>query len=147
MYPTISIALQGLKLNLLPEHYFETIFVTKLRSYQCFGMMDGGETSLTILGDTFMKGNSTWYNFISKLAAFYTIFDRENKRVGFVGAPGTLEIVPPKPKQTGLPYWAYVGIIVVSTSVGILLVISVLMSIYYYRSKKYEGYEVVAVVN
>lgn len=104
-FPKVSLVLEGVKLTLDPSYYMERIPTIHGDIY-CLGMVDSGSDSITILGDTFMK-------------AFYIIFDRENKRIGFIGSKGTVEAVSEVPLVT--PQWIYVVPVI---ALGALVVVA-----------------------
>jgi len=90
-FPRIQIVLEEVGLFLEPQHYMQKLTTFTHGKFYCFGISQGGNLSITILGDTFMK-------------AFYVIFDRENGRLGFMGPPGSIVHVPLPPQDPW--YWA-----------------------------------------
>ena len=69
--PTISFQLNGIMVSLTPHQYIQRYDSYKYDSQYCLAIKSTSLNRVSILGDTFMK-------------TVYTIFDRKNKRIGFV---------------------------------------------------------------
>jgi hypothetical protein len=121
------------------DHYLQPTYGFNNQLYLCLGISDGGPNSLIILGDTFMKGKSNKAKLLTIYLAFYIIFDRENRRIGFIGPPGSIEVVE-DPVQN-FPYWAFAGIIVGSIFAMFITIVAVIMTVCWYNSKTPTGYE------
>lgn len=80
IYPNITMILEGVQLTLLPTDYLRP-YKVKTDTYYCFGIVDGGDLNLIVLGQVFMR-------------PFHIIFDRANTRIGFAGKAGTLADAP-----------------------------------------------------
>jgi hypothetical protein len=133
--PNISFVLEGVSLTLTPLDYFELVHSWSGNEYYCFGIYDGGENSITILGDVFMK-------------PFYVIFDRVNTRVGFVGRPGMVNrkkimrmnvnifLAVPIIAASHAWIWIYAAMAVVSLVVVGTLVYATVMFVFFIRKRR-----------
>ncbi len=68
--PDITFFFEGVRVSLRPEDYMEKYILGNHTLY-CFGIASAGNSSLTILGDTFMKGPNTLYQLIQFSCIYY----------------------------------------------------------------------------
>eukprot|EP01097_Dermamoeba_algensis_P004878 TRINITY_DN3130_c0_g1_i2.p1 TRINITY_DN3130_c0_g1~~TRINITY_DN3130_c0_g1_i2.p1 ORF type:complete len:472 (-),score=78.04 TRINITY_DN3130_c0_g1_i2:209-1624(-) len=104
-YPNLKLALAGVQIELTPQQYFVRLSRNGLL-YRCFTILALPPTQKHII-----LGGSVF-------SAYYTIFDRENKRIGFAGKRNSIPAQVPTepPSESSGPsdgQKAAVGIIVI----------------------------------
>jgi len=126
-FPNITLVIEDMYLIIPPTLYLEKTKTSKGEFY-CFGIMDGGKHSVTILGDTVLRG-------------YYVVFDRKNSRIGFLPTLGFAK--SRQETSMKLPITIYGGILLATIVVGFIITLS--MVLYWKLSQsRYAGYQTVA---
>lgn len=66
-YPNFTFTFEDLKVTLMAVDYLEQ-FNLNGENVHCLGIQTGDDNSITILGDTFMKGNKVFYPLIESFS-------------------------------------------------------------------------------
>jgi len=121
IFPNMTLTFHGVQVILQASDYLRLNIINN-ENYWCLGILDGGNTSMVILGDTFMR-------------AFSVIFDRANSRIGFIGKEGTVNSIPDDSKSKWpIPFWSV--LVIGNVAVVFIGIIISILAVRVYRRKR-----------